>query len=117
MRLSDYQHRILLAAAEHRLFYATRQFQFGLTDAGTETPETILECVRPHAMRVLLGRGLVYEAPSKEHPFVPVRPTEDGHDILRAEHAEPPRDYSSSRPFSPTHDTAAADADVAVQHG
>jgi hypothetical protein len=87
--ISDYQHRILTLADEHRVFYIPREFTHRVAEwADTEpnpTPTLFPEVVRSHAMRVLLGRGLVAEMPARtpSSTLLEVKPTERGRDLLR----------------------------------
>ncbi|WIE81263.1 hypothetical protein [Curtobacterium sp. MCSS17_016] len=89
--ISDYQHRILTLAAEHRVFYIPREFTHRIAEwsdaVPNPAPTVFPEVVRSHAMRVLLGRGLVYEAPARTpgSQLLEVKPTERGRDILRAD--------------------------------
>lgn len=89
--ISDYQHRILTLAGEHRVFYLPREFAHRIAEwpdvHPNPTPTVFPEVVRGHAMRVLLGRGLVYETPARTpgSQHLEVKPTERGRDILRAD--------------------------------
>ncbi len=88
--LSDYQQRILTLAAEHRVFYLPREFAHRVAEwpdvYPNPTPTVFPEVVRSHAMRVLLGRGLVTEQPARTpgSSSLEVKPTERGRDALRA---------------------------------
>lgn len=93
--ISDYQHRILSLAAEHRVFYIPREFTHRVAEWAdahpNPTPTVFPEVVRSHAMRVLLGRGLVYETPARTpgSSILEVKPTERGREVLSASAQQP----------------------------